>query len=569
MASRRGATERVSVVNRQSLGGNWSLRDLIIFPVWILAPAHIIILLVTHWKTTLLIAATIYIASYFHTPVLLLILPLSIVLIYYFFRFARLYRKHQSIPMSGVLRGFFYQLRLLRRWTNAARNAKLGHPSHHPTRDWTPPTILSLQIAGPLGTSVKAQIDLGRTGNITSELESRIEKLLAILDARTANVTQIRPGIADLTIHWKAPDLHPGDPWFQSTDADPIPTIDLDAQGRGALVRLDTSVLIGGETGSGKSNDIWVMLAALNRARIPYKVTVIDPVGGVELDELENAPNTRVYVDRPQDAVPATRKFCDGFQKRLKYMKVRKIRRLTPSEDHPLEILIIDELIVLKEIIAQGAQSPLAEVLATGRKGCYIVWACTQLGQKEVIGQIRDLFPQRVCHRTRTDDLTDAILGTSATADGALAHRLTQPGEGYIFTYDLGSFLEFRAPLIVHTRSVAQGGVPIDPPSPTRRSAQDTDPLHRGHNHRGPRTTFVYQLFDSLDALTPAYIGITHNPNTRFKQHQKDKVWFTSIIHQKTIIKAYPNRHAAKEEESRLITSLKPKYNVQERVDWK
>jgi predicted GIY-YIG superfamily endonuclease len=575
MASRRGATERVSVVNRQSLGGNWSLRDLIIFPVWVLAPAHIIILLVTHWKTTLLLGTTIYISLHFHSPILLPIIPLVITFIYFFFKFARLYRNHPSIPMSGVLRGLFYQLRLLRRWTHAARNARLGHPSNRPSKEWTPPTILSLQIAGPLGTSIKARIDLGRTGNITSELESRVEKLLAILDARTANVTQIRPGIADLTVHWRSPDLHPGDPWFQSTDAAPIPTIDLDAQGRGALVRLDTSVLIGGETGSGKSNDIWVMLAALNRARIPYKLTVIDPVGGVELDELEHAPNTRVYIDRPQDATPATRKFCDSFQKRLKEMKVRGIRRLTPSQNYPLEILIIDELIVLRDIIAQGAQSPLAEVLATGRKGCYIVWACTQLGQKDVIGHIRDLFPQRVCHRTRTDDLTDAVLGTSATQDGALAHRLTRPGEGYIFTDDLGTFLEFRAPHIVHTRSVAQGGVPIDPPSPTRGSRHhrdDTDPTTTTDGRpgkRGPRTTFVYQLFDSLDALTPAYIGITHNPNTRFKQHQKDKVWFTSVIHQKTIIMAFPNRLAAKEEETRLIQLYRPKYNVQERADWK
>jgi hypothetical protein len=560
MASRRGATERVSVVNRQSLGGNWSLRDLIVFPVWILAPAHVIILGLTHWKTTLLLAIGVYVASATHSLLPLLIIPPLLLLIYFFCKFALLYRKHPSIPISGVLRGFFYQLRLLRRWKEATRNAKLGHPSRHPSREWTPPPIRSLTIDGPLGTSIKARVDLGHTGNITAELESRTDKLLAILDARSATITQIRPGVADFTVHWRTADTHPRDPWFQSTDEDPIPTIDLDSQQRGALIRLDTSVLIGGETGSGKSNDIWVMLAELNRHQIPYRLTVIDPVGGVELDELEHAPFTRRYVDRPQDALAATRKYCADFQARLKYMKAKGIRRLVPTDEHPLEILIIDELLVLKDMISQGAQGPLGEILATGRKGCYIVWGCSQLGQKDVIGQIRDLFQQRVCHRTRTDDLTDAVLGTSATNDGARAHRLTQPGEGYIYTTDLGSFMEFRAPHIIHTRSVAQGGVPIEPPTPTRQPHTST---------KGPRTTFVYQLFDSLDSLTPSYVGISHNPNTRFKQHQKDKVWFSTIVHQRTIIKAYPNRLSAKEEETRLISLYRPKYNVQERNDWK
>jgi S-DNA-T family DNA segregation ATPase FtsK/SpoIIIE len=490
-----------------------------------------------------------------------IILVLLVPIIWQLIRLLMLYRQHSAIPLKGIIRGLWYITKFRNLWPQAARTAKLGDSSRRKHR---PPPIKSIEIANPKGTSIKVALDLGQYGNTSDDLERQAERILAVLDANSFNIQKLSPGRAAFTVNWgerPTPSLEP----FMYTDENALPPfVDLDANRQGdATIDLYRSVLIGGETGSGKSNDIWVMLAELNRKGIPYKLSVIDPVGGVELDELEFAPCTRRYADRPGQADQLVREFHRDFDQRLQSMKQRSIRKHVPTPEEPFEILIIDEIIVCKEMIKGGAQSPLGDILATGRKANFVVWACTQLGQKEVITHIRDLFPQRICHRTRTEELTDCILGTHATRDGAICHRLHDPGAGYMYTDELKAFIPFRTPHIIHTRSIANGGVPLEPEPLTRKPNRFTT-RYSSTNGR-TSTMFVYQLFDSPIATVPVYVGISNNPNRRFKEHQADKVWFHTIIHQRSIITAYPDYQSAKEMETHLITTHNPKYNIAER----
>jgi hypothetical protein len=563
--ARRGGVDRVSVVPHQSLGGGWRIRDIFIVPVPILFFARIILGLFRHWRITIPTAIGLYAAYTLHNAPVGVFVILALFLIYYTFQFFRLYRQHSTIPLKGTFLGFIHILRFRRNWEDSARAAKLGHPRNH--NRWKAPPIRSIEIADPRGTSIRARLDLGRTGNTCDELERNKDRLLAILDARTATVQRVRPGMAFFTVNWQdrlSPAL---DPLYGSADGttDQPLEIDIDVAQEGkAIISLDKSILIGGETGSGKSNNIWAFLAKLNLLQVPYRLHVADPVGGVELDELENGPYTQEYVDRAALVEPMARQFHQSMNSRLARMKAQGTRRHFPTPDEPLEILIIDELIVLREVIKQGTNGPVGDTLATGRKAGFVIWANSQLGQKEVIGPIRDLFPQRICMRTRTDELTDTILGTKATADGAACHRLTRPGDGYVFTDELNAFVAFHAPLITHTRSVANGGVPLDPPSVLRQTYRQRK-LARNPDSEG--RTFVYQLFDtSARGIPPCYVGIASNPNRRFKEHQDDKVWFHTIIHQRSIITAYPTRAEAKRVETQLIEKFNPKYNVQERT---
>lgn len=584
MASRGGPTRRVVTVPRNSLGGDWRIRDHIILPTPIIIPLQIIKLLFRHWRLTSLTLLALTLILKFHWPLVeTTLLVIGIPLSLYLYRLLRLYRQHSTVPLKGVLRGFRYLLRFTRLWARAAELSKLGHPSSsssNRTRGWRPPPIRSIEIANPKGTSLKVFLDVGHTGNTSDELERSSERILAVMDARTHSIQKIRPGFAAFTINWERRPSADLPLYMTSREQTPTPFLDLDSGRTGeALVDLGRSILIGGETGSGKSNDIWAMLARLNQSQIPKRLYVIDPVGGVELDELESSPDTQVYVDRSSQADQVVRMFKQDMDTRLAWMKQNKIRRHVPTPDKPICILIIDEIIVCKEMLKGGALSPLGDVIATGRKAGFVVWACTQLAQKEVITHIRDLFPQRIAHRTRTAELTDCILGTRATDDGAVAHRLIHPGDGYVYTDELKAFVQFHAPHIIHTRSVAQGGVPLEPTPITRRPSRYSRATRSGrpldpHSNRSDHSnrdgvTFVYQLFDSDTSLQPCYVGIASNPNRRFQQHSKDKVWFHTIIHQRSILTPYPSRSEAKQEETRLITRLNPKYNVQERDDWK
>jgi hypothetical protein len=566
MARRRG-TERVTIVNKQTLGGGWQIRDLFTIPVWLLLPYRLIYLAVKYWQATALAAVAALIFTLTQSPILSLIITLAIPLAYQLIQFALLYRQHSSIPLKGVIKGLYHIHKFRFNWAEAAGNAKLGHPSHNSYRA---PPITHIEIANPQGTAIRVRLDLGATGNTSDDLQKAGDRVLAVLEAHTSKVTRLAPGRADYLVSWERPlssNMSSDQPWHFSPEQHPVPVIDLDETESGvATVDLATSILIGGMSEAGKSNEIWHLLNQLNRQAVPYRTWVLDPVGGVELEELEGSPLCERYEDDPNNAARLVAEFYQDMQARLLYMKQNKLRRFVPSPEHPFKILAIDELLILAKMLREGVDSPLGRLVATGRKAGYVVWACTQLGQKEVISHIRDLFPQRICLRTKSTDLTDCILGSLASQEGAHCHRISRSGEGYVWTDRIKAFVDFYTPLMINTHSIAQGGVqtPIDPitrqkRTPKRNSAPDPGP------------TFVYQLFDHPTDTYPVYVGIATNPSKRFRQHSNPKSpdykpWFSTVIHQRSVITLYQTRERAKSEESKLIDFYQPKYNVQERT---
>jgi hypothetical protein len=565
MARRRAASpERVTVTNKRSLGGGWTLRDAIIIPTPLLIVYHLIALPFRHWKATFLLTVFFLSLLRYRSLPLASAITLLIPLVYFTIKFGRLYHQHSTIPTKGIFRGLYYIQKFYFNWDEAASNAKLGHPYKN---SYKAPQIKSVEIANPQGTAIRARIDLGRTGNTTDELVKAGDRILAILEAHSSKVTRLAPGKADYLVSWERPNLpQTNRPWHFSPEQHPVPIIDLDETESGvATVDLATSILIGGMSEAGKSNEIWHFLNRLNVQQVPYETWVLDPVGGVELEELEGSPLCHRYEDDPEKAGKLVNDFYADMNKRLQYMKKNKIRRFVPTKEMPFKILVIDELLILTTMLKLGVSSPLGLLVATGRKAGYVVWACTQLGQKDVISHVRDLFPQRICLRTKSTDLTDCILGSLASQEGANCHRISRSGEGYVWTDRAKQYVDFYTPLIINTHSIAQGGVqvPLDPLKRQKRAER------RGQESNGK--THVYQLFDDPTSTYPCYVGIASNPSKRFRQHSdptsKDyKVWFSSLIHQRSIITLYPTREEAKQKETQLIEFYQPKYNVQERT---
>ena len=361
-------------------------------------------------------------------------------------------------------------------------------------------------------------------------------------------------------------------------------TVPLDRQSaHGAFITLDRSILIGGENGSGKSNLVWHILDTANRYNIPYRLHVIDPKGGVEMQDLTQSPYILNYVDRSAKAEPLITKVRKLMDQRLDDMTARGTKKNIPTEQNPLHILIIDELLLLPNQLKEGVGSELAEILAVGRAASFIVVACTQLGQVDSIGRIRDLFAQRVCFAVRTQEMTDAILGTSATKDGATAHLLTRPGDGYVFSEDSDHekyFFRFRAPFITDTLFVALAKpAPKEEkfPHPIRdrkaiaprdhQLTTTTQPQLRDSGvfvdepvNLTTRKAAVYQLY-AFDG-TPMYTGKAVSPKSRLKQHkQNSQPWFDQCDLSKTVITWYPTESDALDAEKQAIKAYRPIYN--------
>lgn len=308
-------------------------------------------------------------------------------------------------------------------------------------------------IADDRGNALQFRLNLQRIGLVVNDLEGSKDYLVSALGARRSRIYRVMPGVANLTIEWERN-------LSRSSVANPkndinssqLPRVELDQD---VLIELDTSILVVGESGSGKSNLSWFILNEFNRNAIPYRLFVVDPKK-VELAELLDSPNTRAYADDSRSADEVIAKFHQSMMDTFEAMKATKTRRVLITEANPLNVLLIDEVLLCKAF-REGLDGPLGEILSAGRAAGYIVVANSQLGQVDAISRLRDLFPQRICLAVKSSDLVSAVLGPSAEARGARCTEITQKGVGYIYTDHSGSFQRFHPPFISDIAAVARG----------------------------------------------------------------------------------------------------------------
>lgn len=70
----------------------------------------------------------------------------------------------------------------------------------------------------------------------------------------------------------------------------------------------------------------------------------------------------------------------------------------------------------------------------------------------------------------------------------------------------------------------------------------------------------VYRLYDTLGKLL--YVGASHNPDQRRRDHRKEKPWRRRIA--SMTIEWYPDRAAAEAAEREVIAREEPEYNVRD-----
>lgn len=379
--------------------------------------------------------------------------------------------------------------------------------------------------------------------------------------------------------------------YSRKSSSEPWVPLDHSGDPRSAIL-LKRSVLIGGDSGSGKSNAVWQILEGLIKFGIPFRTTVLDPAGGVELQDLEHAAFTIGYVDKPSLTDQVITDFRDRMEDRLSKMKRLGYRQFDPTlpglEDEPWHYLVIDELLLCAGMIKQGVLSPLGDVLAVGRKAGFLVIACTQLGQKSTLGDIRDLFPQRVCFGTKTMEMTDAVLGTAATTNGAVCHELKRVGSGYLWTEKARGYWKFHTKHIQNTLAIVGMGGEVDPRPPVNprenrpqqtRMTKDVGNGHHSHNGmagqvqaRNPQSAAtatlthdasgqwaLYKFHTSDGSLV--FVGIAPDPNRAFRDHEQTDEWFELVDRSKTIVQWYPDYQQAVHSQQEIIRRDNPPWN--------
>lgn len=409
----------------------------------------------------------------------------------------------------------------------------------------------------PVKNGLRYNVNMVIAGRVISDLQAEIEDMAQILSARSAQMFPLKKvGHARVVMLWKQDvsiPVEPDTPLSEKTEralaGDHTRVVFGRVAGAAAdaILSLRSSILIVGLSLSGKSNILRTIFHRLIQQHIPHKLYVVDDAGGVELTELEGYPETIGYVDMADEADKLIKKAYKDMLGRREAMRKLGINRVTISEQFPLCIIMIDELLLLGEQIKKVPDSELSKILAVGSKFGFIVIGLSQLSQVDAIGRIRDLFPQKVCLATDNADMTDAALGKGAEAAGAKCSEipLSTPGVGYYKTEGIKGFTKFQG--------FSATGPLLNVTFQTSKRA-----------HNANRKCARYKYYNVVGK--PLYIGKAFDPEGRAKKHAATKLWWSQVDHTRTIIDWYVNEEEALKAETAAIVVEKPMYNQMKQV---
>lgn len=235
--------------------------------------------------------------------------------------------------------------------------------------------------------------------------------------------------------------------------------VDLEAVPVGVTEDFDTwrvrvlygHILLAGATGSGKGSVLWSILAALGMAILTGLVDVwlADPKGGAEFGRGENKLFVRFSTDT-ESILAMLNEAVEVMRERLARMRAEGIRKIVPSTDEPLILIIIDEAASLSSYATREEQQEFRRLtgllLSQGRAAAVSVIAALQDPSKETMPN-RQLFPIRIGLRLDEPTQTTMVHGQGARDRGARCDEISEhtPGVGYVGEDGTTGFVRVRA----------------------------------------------------------------------------------------------------------------------------
>lgn len=558
------AVRPVREVSPWTLGSGVRLRELVQLPQWVIVTGRLlavcfatIIWSIKHFivvGTVLMIGLGWYQFGYWWTGLLAAsVVPAA----YWAVRLTVILRKSECATIPQVLTGMRRAAKLEKAWQ--ATMYQLKHNSRKDP-DAVPPLVNML----PTPTGVKASVITGAIALDANKLVKEETALASGLFCDRVIVRALTPSVASIRFDWgqhlreiyRFADL----PLAPSrTQGQPAKIrFGINADGSAATLVSNLSTLIGGNAGSGKSSTAWSIIAGYQE-QVPVRLRVVDP-SGIEFAELGKEIGNGLVHDYISDPkLPGARQFDDfwddlaaAFDRRMHAVIESGRRWHEPTDVEPLDILLIDELLpIAGQLKKESTDHIVGRIAYLGRKAGFVVIALTQASQVDVIGRIRDLFPQRISHRTPNRYMTDAVLGDGAESDGARASQLDlthDKGVAYMAAEGIRGYMGLRSAWIPDsdTKNIASGR----PPALPQISTIDAKP------------TALYAFRDKQDELL--YVGIAEasRVDARWAEHARSKPWWCDVAN-KQVIDVFPDRDTAETAEALTIRKHRPLHNKQ------
>jgi Helicase HerA, central domain len=595
-------SRKSQIVRTREIGADWtlasigSLGELIPVPVWVAVPWKLCVWSIRHWYLSGPFGLFIWLWTRLHSAILagvFTVLTLSFAISLTVLVGLAAVPGGQIIPLVV---NFFRRRRVRARWLDVCED--VGLTSRRGNRPCPRGTVTIT------ATGVRVIAYPGRIGKTYADVLKMADALAASFGARDVRVskgrTQTRldrfhkrqghssPAIAVVDIDWS--DVFSKTLSLTDLPGSPVGrcVIGLGEDNEPVTIGLDTSLLIGGVTGSGKSNLVWTILAKLLIDGIHFRVSVIDPAGGVELSALDPAyggiahvtpehdeeyedgkGNVKTrhikefvhYIEGSENAELLIKKMKDRMRARLASMKAKGVRKHVATEEEPMEVLLIDEFLLLASVKKAG-DSDLGQLIAVGRKAGFIVICITQVAQVDVMERLRDLFRQRICLQMKNRESVEAVLGDDALNDGAMANKIGEnPGVGYVYVNEQQGYRKFKAPYVTdeEVKMIGAGIVPDYLVEKQNLSevldGDEITALYRWYGLEWNKDRTVVINHDRL-----LYGGITNDLMRRTSQHEDGKPHWEDI--RRNTVEWFGTRQEAIDKENEMIDVEDPLWNI-------
>ncbi|WP_280457201.1 FtsK/SpoIIIE domain-containing protein [Nocardia carnea] len=210
-------------------------------------------------------------------------------------------------------------------------------------------------------------------------------------------------------------------------------------------------ILLAGATGSGKGSVLWSLISGIGPAIKAGLVDIwlADPKGGAEFGRGEGRLFVRFAVDS-ESILAMLGEAEQVMRERLARMRTTGLRKLVPSSDEPLILIIIDEAASLSAYASREEQQEFRRLtgllLSQGRAAGVSVVAALQDPSKETMPN-RQLFPIRIGLRLDEPNQTTMVHGQGARDHGARCDEISDrtPGVGYVGEDGTTNFVRVRA----------------------------------------------------------------------------------------------------------------------------
>ncbi len=199
-----------------------------------------------------------------------------------------------------------------------------------------------------------------------------------------------------------------------------------DIEGRPFYLPIEGNhLLIVGRTGSGKGSWVYSLVFGLAKARRAGLVRLwgLDPKR-VELGYAMEWWDE--YADTVEGMIELLEKAVSELLERNAQLQ-GKARKITPSRETPVNVIIIDELAYLSAMVPdkklqQRADTAIRTILILGRATGYALCGASQDPRKEILG-FRDYFPTRVALGMPAP-MVDLVLGEKMHDAGAFCEQI-------------------------------------------------------------------------------------------------------------------------------------------------